>query len=94
MRTDWTMRDDVRAKLRSSIKRLLVKHGYPPDKQPRRDQTCVGADGIDSPAIRSGPHLSRAHESDRSLPGDHQTQSLGKWRVSVPSLVSSGSLNA
>ena len=27
-------RDDVRAKLRSSIKRLLVKHGYPPDQQP------------------------------------------------------------
>ena len=33
VRTDWTVRDDVRAKLRSSIKRLLVKHGYPPDKQ-------------------------------------------------------------
>ncbi|MQA77060.1 MAG: HsdR family type I site-specific deoxyribonuclease [Streptosporangiales bacterium] len=34
VRTDWTVREDVRAKLRSSIKRLLVKHGYPPDKQP------------------------------------------------------------
>lgn len=34
MRTDWTVRDDVRAKLRSSIKRLLVKYKYPPDKQP------------------------------------------------------------
>ncbi|MGH4022757.1 MAG: DUF3387 domain-containing protein, partial [Pseudonocardiaceae bacterium] len=34
MRIDWTVRDDVRAKLRSSIKRLLVKHRYPPDKQP------------------------------------------------------------
>jgi len=34
VRTDWTVRDDVRAKLRSSIKRLLIKHGYPPDKQP------------------------------------------------------------
>jgi len=34
VRTDWTVRDDVRAKLRSSIKRLLVKFGYPPDKQP------------------------------------------------------------
>jgi len=33
IRTDWTVRDDVRAKLRTSIKRLLVKHGYPPDKQ-------------------------------------------------------------
>jgi type I restriction enzyme R subunit len=34
MKTDWTVRDDVRAKLRSSIKRLLVKYKYPPDKQP------------------------------------------------------------
>ncbi|MEE6283308.1 type I restriction endonuclease subunit R [Georgenia sp. MJ170] len=34
VRTDWTVRDDVKAKLRSSIKRLLVKHDYPPDKQP------------------------------------------------------------
>lgn len=34
IRTDWTVRDDVRAKLRSSIKRLLVFNGYPPDKQP------------------------------------------------------------
>ena len=29
-----SVRDDVRAKLRSSIKRLLVRFGYPPDKQP------------------------------------------------------------
>ena len=27
-------RDDVRVKLRSTIKRLLAKHGYPPDAQP------------------------------------------------------------
>ncbi|MFT4217501.1 MAG: DUF3387 domain-containing protein [Micropruina sp.] len=33
-KTDWTARDDVRAKLRSSVKRLLVKYKYPPDKQP------------------------------------------------------------
>ena len=34
IRTDWTVREDVRAKLRTSIKRLLVKYGYPPDEQP------------------------------------------------------------
>jgi type I restriction enzyme R subunit len=32
-KVDWLVRDDVRAKLRSSIKRLLVKCKYPPDKQ-------------------------------------------------------------
>ena len=34
IRTDWTVREDVKAKLRSSIKRLLAKYDYPPDKQP------------------------------------------------------------
>ncbi len=33
VKTDWTVRDDVRAKLRSSVKRLLVKYDYPPDKR-------------------------------------------------------------
>ena len=33
VRTDWTVREDVRAKLRTTIKWLLIKHGYPPDKR-------------------------------------------------------------
>ena len=33
-RVDWTVREDVKAKLRASIKRLLRKYGYPPDQQP------------------------------------------------------------
>ena len=31
--TDWVSRDDVRAKIRSTIKRLLAKWGYPADQQ-------------------------------------------------------------
>jgi type I restriction enzyme, R subunit len=31
--TDWVSRDDVRAKIRSTIKRLLARYGYPPDAQ-------------------------------------------------------------
>jgi len=34
VKTNWTVRDDVRAKLRSSVRRLLIKYNYPPDKQP------------------------------------------------------------
>lgn len=41
LKTDWTVRDDVRAKLRSSIKRLLVKYKYPPDKQPEAIRLIV-----------------------------------------------------
>ncbi len=41
VKTDWTVRDDVRAKLRSSIKRLLVKYKYPPDKQPEAIKVVI-----------------------------------------------------
>jgi type I restriction enzyme, R subunit len=30
---DWSAREDVRARLRSTIKRLLAKHDYPPDAE-------------------------------------------------------------
>ncbi|MCT1664473.1 DUF3387 domain-containing protein [Corynebacterium sanguinis] len=32
-KTDWTVRDDVRAKLRRSIRTLLRKHKYPPEQR-------------------------------------------------------------
>lgn len=38
---DWTERETVRAKLRSIIKRLLRKYGYPPDKQEKATQTVI-----------------------------------------------------
>ncbi|MBF6253125.1 type I restriction endonuclease subunit R [Nocardia farcinica] len=41
VKTDWTVRDDVRAKLRSSIKRLLIKHKYPPDKRGEAIQLVI-----------------------------------------------------
>ena len=33
VKTDWTVREDVRAKLRTTIKRLLMRYDYPPDQQ-------------------------------------------------------------
>jgi type I restriction enzyme R subunit len=30
---DWNVKDTVRAKLRASVKRLLTRHKYPPDKR-------------------------------------------------------------
>jgi type I restriction enzyme R subunit len=30
---DWTVRENVRAKLRDIVKRIRRKYGYPPDKQ-------------------------------------------------------------
>ncbi|MDR7454894.1 MAG: type I restriction endonuclease subunit R [Armatimonadota bacterium] len=38
---DWTLRENVRAKLRVLVKRILRKHGYPPDKQEKATQTVL-----------------------------------------------------
>jgi len=38
---DWTVKESVRAKLRTMVKRILRKHGYPPDKQEKATQTFL-----------------------------------------------------
>ena len=38
---DWTLRENVRANLRRLVKRVLRKHGYPPDKQERATRTVL-----------------------------------------------------
>ena len=38
---DWTIRENVRAKLRVLVKRVLRKYGYPPDKQDRATRTVL-----------------------------------------------------
>ncbi|MGF7186455.1 type I restriction enzyme R subunit [Desulfitispora alkaliphila] len=41
MSIDWNLRESVRAKMRVTIKRLLKKYGYPPDKQPQAIDTVM-----------------------------------------------------
>ena len=38
---DWTLRENVRAKLRVLVKRILRKNGYPPDKQEKATRTVL-----------------------------------------------------
>ncbi|MDD9979803.1 MAG: DUF3387 domain-containing protein, partial [Gammaproteobacteria bacterium] len=38
---DWTLRENVRANLRRLVKRILRKHGYPPDKQEAATRTVL-----------------------------------------------------
>ena len=38
---DWTLRENVRAYLRSRVRRILRKHGYPPDRQEKATQTVL-----------------------------------------------------
>jgi type I restriction enzyme R subunit len=38
---DWTMRENVQAKLRVLVKKTLKKYGYPPDKQQKATDTVL-----------------------------------------------------
>ena len=38
---DWTVRESVRAGMRNAVRRVLRKHGYPPDKQDKAVDTVI-----------------------------------------------------
>ena len=38
---DWTLRENIRAHLRVLVRRILRRHGYPPDKQEKATQTVL-----------------------------------------------------
>ncbi len=38
---DWSVKENVRAKMRVMVRRILRKHGYPPDKQEKATQTVL-----------------------------------------------------
>ena len=38
---DWTLRESVRAGMRNAVRRILRKHGYPPDKEEKATQTVI-----------------------------------------------------
>ncbi len=37
----WTEKESLKAKLRSMVKRILRKYGYPPDKQEKATETVL-----------------------------------------------------
>lgn len=38
---DWVYRENVKAKMRLMVKKILKKYGYPPDKQKKATQTVL-----------------------------------------------------
>ena len=38
---DWTLRENVRARMRVLVKRILRRYGYPPDKQEKATRTVL-----------------------------------------------------
>ena len=53
---DWTVREDVRARLRVSVKYILRKHGYPPDKEKAATKTVLQqAEALSEEWLREDP---------------------------------------
>lgn len=54
---DWTLKESVRARLRAMVRRILRRHGYPPDKQEQATKTVLaqaeqlGLDFAESPTL-------------------------------------------
>lgn len=38
---DWTVRENVQAKMRIAVKKILRKHGYPPDLEVKATETVL-----------------------------------------------------
>ena len=38
---DWTLKESVRAKMRTTVKRLLRRRGYPPDKREQAMEAVI-----------------------------------------------------
>ena len=38
---DWTVKKSVQARLRTNVRRILRKYGYPPDKQKKATTTVL-----------------------------------------------------
>ncbi|VGO22190.1 hypothetical protein SCARR_04272 [Pontiella sulfatireligans] len=38
---DWTRKENVKAKIRTMVKRILRKYGYPPDREEQATQTVL-----------------------------------------------------
>jgi type I restriction enzyme R subunit len=38
---DWTVRENVQAKMRIAVKKILRKHGYPPDMELKATETVI-----------------------------------------------------
>jgi type I restriction enzyme R subunit len=62
---DWTVRENVRANLRVIIKRILRKHGYPPDKQEKATATVLEQAEALSRAWTAGGELPLEQEGSR-----------------------------
>lgn len=65
---DGTVRENVQAKMRVAVKRILRKHGYPPDMEAKATETVLeqakllAAEFVEYPGLDGGEFLKAAEE--------------------------------
>lgn len=58
-RIDWTVRENVQAKMRIAVKRILRKHGYPPDMELKATETV-----LEQAKLLANDFSSKSYETD------------------------------
>ncbi len=66
-RLDWTQRESVRARLRSSVRRMLIKYGYPPDLSEDATQLVLRQAELSTEYQDEGPPDQSAAQPSRPL---------------------------
>ncbi len=74
---DWTVRENVRAHLRVLVKRILRKHGYPPDKQEKATLTVLEQAEVLSELWAVQPDSTNHGGSDHDALAQAEDGSLG-----------------
>jgi type I restriction enzyme, R subunit len=59
---DWTVRENVQAKMRVAVKKILRKHGYPPDMEAKATDTVLEQARMMANQLSDGPY--------KTIPGD------------------------
>ena len=78
---DWAMRETVRANLRVLVKRVLRRHGYPPDRQEKATRTVLEQ----AEALSEGQAWSAASSSEHASSADPNEPRPDEANTSVTS---------
>lgn len=72
---DWTIRENVQAKMRIAVKKILRKHGYPPDMESKATETVLEQAKLLADQFVEGKEVQYP-----SLDGDTYLRAAEDWR--------------
>ncbi len=75
--TDWSVREDARAKMRVLVKRILRKHGYPPDKELAATQTVLEQAESFGNVVDAGEPSPRTSDQTAMPVGENSLRAIG-----------------